>query len=98
MLTVGFSHPELRPLYTHRHRLNTIIESTRVLVLDQGSVAEFDAPEALLGDKLSRFYSMALEAGLVQDADVGRDDQRQTMESTNETEAVGEQSTREGEE
>ncbi|KAG8218162.1 P-loop containing nucleoside triphosphate hydrolase protein [Butyriboletus roseoflavus] len=56
-------------ILTIAHRLNTIMDSTRVLVLDQGRVAEFDAPEALLRDKLSRFYSMALEAELVQDAD-----------------------------
>lgn len=56
------------------HRLNTIIESTRVLVLDQGRVAEFDVPTVLLADKSSRFYSMALEAGLVQeDGEVGQD-------------------------
>ncbi|KAF8548045.1 P-loop containing nucleoside triphosphate hydrolase protein [Imleria badia] len=51
-------------ILTIAHRLNTIIESTRVLVLDQGRVAEFDAPAVLLADKSSRFYSMALEAGL----------------------------------
>ncbi|KAH0839445.1 P-loop containing nucleoside triphosphate hydrolase protein [Lanmaoa asiatica] len=60
-------------ILTIAHRLNTIIESTRVLVLDQGCVAEFDAPAVLLADKSSRFYSMALEAGLVQDVDVGQD-------------------------
>lgn len=49
--------------------MNTIIDSTRVLVLDQGRVAEFDAPGVLLEDKSSQFYSMALEAGLVQDAE-----------------------------
>ncbi|KAF8844780.1 P-loop containing nucleoside triphosphate hydrolase protein [Paxillus ammoniavirescens] len=54
-------------ILTIAHRLNTIIESDRVLVLEQGSVAEFEAPEVLLADKTSRFYSMALEAGLVQD-------------------------------
>lgn len=63
---------------TYRHRLNTIIESTRVLVLDHGRVAEFDAPAVLLADTSSRFFSMALEAGLVQDADAGGDGQRST--------------------
>ena len=45
------------------------MESTRVLVLEQGRVAEFDAPGVLLADKSSQFYGMALEAGLVQDGD-----------------------------
>ena len=43
-----------------------------MLVLDQGRVAEFEAPGVLLADRASRFYSMALEAGLVQDVDDGR--------------------------
>lgn len=49
---------------TVAHRLNTVIDSTRVLVLKDGAVAEFDTPEKLLGDKKSIFFSMALEAGL----------------------------------
>ncbi|KIJ59434.1 hypothetical protein HYDPIDRAFT_118534 [Hydnomerulius pinastri MD-312] len=54
-------------ILTIAHRLNTIIESDRVLVLDQGKVAEFEDPQVLLADKTSRFYSMAAEAGLTQD-------------------------------
>lgn len=49
---------------TVAHRLNTVIDSTRVLVLKDGAVAEFDTPEKLLADKQSIFFSMALEAGL----------------------------------
>uniref|UniRef100_V5E5X8 Multidrug resistance-associated ABC transporter n=1 Tax=Kalmanozyma brasiliensis (strain GHG001) TaxID=1365824 RepID=V5E5X8_KALBG len=49
---------------TVAHRLNTVIDSTRVLVLKDGAVAEFDSPEKLLEDKQSIFFSMALEAGL----------------------------------
>ncbi|KAF8436032.1 hypothetical protein L210DRAFT_3632182 [Boletus edulis BED1] len=67
-------------ILTIAHRLNTIIESTRVLVLDHGRVAEFDAPATLLADKSSQFYSMALEAGLVQDAEVIQDGQEQEKE------------------
>ncbi|KIJ21067.1 hypothetical protein PAXINDRAFT_106999 [Paxillus involutus ATCC 200175] len=64
-------------ILTIAHRLNTIIESDRVVVLEQGRVAESEAPEVLLADKTSRFYSMALEAGLVQDT--GREDGGVTM-------------------
>lgn len=39
--------------------------SDRVLVLECGRVVEFDAPGVLLADKTSKFYAMALEAGLV---------------------------------
>ncbi|TKY85683.1 hypothetical protein EX895_005223 [Sporisorium graminicola] len=49
---------------TVAHRLNTVIDSTRVLVLKDGAVAEFDSPDILLADKQSIFFSMALEAGL----------------------------------
>jgi ATP-binding cassette, subfamily C (CFTR/MRP), member 1 len=47
------------------HRLNTIIESDRVLVLDQGQIAEFDNTQNLLGNKDSLFYDLAAEAGIV---------------------------------
>lgn len=49
---------------TIAHRLNTILDSDRVLVLRDGQVAELDSPEALLKNKQSIFFSMAVEAGL----------------------------------
>ncbi|GAA5830776.1 hypothetical protein JCM5353_002363 [Sporobolomyces roseus] len=51
--------------FTIAHRINTIMDSTRILVMDKGLVAEFDTPAALLANKSSIFYSLALEAGLV---------------------------------
>uniref|UniRef100_A0A8V5GZW3 MRP3 protein n=1 Tax=Melopsittacus undulatus TaxID=13146 RepID=A0A8V5GZW3_MELUD len=48
---------------TIAHRLNTIMDYTRVLVLDNGTVAEFDTPANLIASK-GVFYSMAKDAGL----------------------------------
>uniref|UniRef100_A0A8D8XGU9 ABC-type glutathione-S-conjugate transporter n=2 Tax=Cacopsylla melanoneura TaxID=428564 RepID=A0A8D8XGU9_9HEMI len=49
---------------TIAHRLNTILDSDRVLVLDKGLVVEFEAPGTLLKNKASVFYSMAKDAGI----------------------------------
>ncbi|WFD22874.1 hypothetical protein MEQU1_001551 [Malassezia equina] len=50
---------------TIAHRLATIMDSDRVLVLSQGEVAEFDTPANLLDQPSSLFYSLAKESGLV---------------------------------
>uniref|UniRef100_A0A4W5REG2 ABC-type glutathione-S-conjugate transporter n=1 Tax=Hucho hucho TaxID=62062 RepID=A0A4W5REG2_9TELE len=52
-------------VFTIAHRLNTIMDYTRVLVLDKGQVAEFDTPTKLLS-KRGIFYGMAKDAGLAQ--------------------------------
>lgn len=51
-------------MLTIAHRINTIMESDRVLVLNAGGVVEFDTPQNLLTNKQSSFYSLAAEAGL----------------------------------
>ncbi|KAK2169807.1 hypothetical protein NP493_1174g00004 [Ridgeia piscesae] len=50
---------------TIAHRLNTIMDYDRVLVLDNGTIKELDTPEALLKDQDSIFYGMAKDTGLV---------------------------------
>ncbi|KAM9424656.1 LOW QUALITY PROTEIN: ATP-binding cassette sub-family C member 3 [Pholidichthys leucotaenia] len=52
-------------VFTIAHRLNTIMDYTRVLVLDKGQIAEFDTPTNLISQK-GIFYGMAKDAGLVQ--------------------------------
>jgi ABC-type multidrug transport system fused ATPase/permease subunit len=37
---------------------------SRILVMDQGTVAEFDTPQNLLANKSSIFFSLAAEAGI----------------------------------
>lgn len=52
-----------RTIITVAHRLNTIVDSDRVIVLDKGEVVEFDTPRALY-DKQGVFYSLMKQAGL----------------------------------
>ncbi|XP_042348973.1 multidrug resistance-associated protein 5 [Plectropomus leopardus] len=40
------------------HRLNTVMSCSRVMVLDNGQILEFDSPAALLADEKSRFRAM----------------------------------------
>ncbi|AWU74051.1 uncharacterized protein C5L36_0A06450 [Pichia kudriavzevii] len=54
-----------RTILTIAHRLNTIIDSDRIIVLEQGRVKEFDTPTNLLKKKDSLFYSLCKEGGLV---------------------------------
>uniref|UniRef100_A0A8D0BB66 ABC-type glutathione-S-conjugate transporter n=1 Tax=Salvator merianae TaxID=96440 RepID=A0A8D0BB66_SALMN len=49
---------------TIAHRVNTIMDHDRILVIESGQVAEFDTPEALIAQK-GLFYRMAEESGLV---------------------------------
>ena len=46
------------------------MDSDRIIVLDQGLMAEFDTPQALLANRHSIFYGMARNAGLVNEANV----------------------------
>uniref|UniRef100_A0A8C2UHN5 ATP binding cassette subfamily C member 3 n=1 Tax=Coturnix japonica TaxID=93934 RepID=A0A8C2UHN5_COTJA len=48
---------------TIAHRLNTIMDYTRILVLDNGTIAEFDTPTNLIASR-GIFYGMAKDAGL----------------------------------
>uniref|UniRef100_A0A4Y0ASG4 ABC-type glutathione-S-conjugate transporter n=2 Tax=Anopheles funestus TaxID=62324 RepID=A0A4Y0ASG4_ANOFN len=50
---------------TIAHRLNTIMDSDKVIVLDKGQIVEFAPPTELLQSKNTAFYSMAKDAGLV---------------------------------
>lgn len=50
---------------TIAHRLNTIMDSTKVMVLDKGQLIEYASPEKLLQNRNSMFYSLAKDGGLV---------------------------------
>lgn len=54
-----------RTIITIAHRINTILDSDRIVVLDHGKVAEFDTPEVLVKRK-GLFYELVREAGLLE--------------------------------
>jgi len=48
---------------TIAHRINTIMDSDRIMVFHEGNIVEFDSPENLLKNPNSAFYRLAKEAG-----------------------------------
>ncbi|XP_023231179.1 multidrug resistance-associated protein 4-like [Centruroides sculpturatus] len=54
---------KLCTVLTIAHRLNTIIDSDRVLVLDAGEIQEFDKPHVLLNNVRGIFYNLVMKTG-----------------------------------
>lgn len=48
---------------TIAHRLNTIIEADKILLMDGGKLIEFEEPIKLLDDKQSSFYNLVSQTG-----------------------------------
>ncbi|KAL2137454.1 hypothetical protein VTI28DRAFT_9638 [Corynascus sepedonium] len=55
-----------RTIITVAHRINTIMDSDRVVVLEKGEVVEFDTPAELIKRK-GIFWGLVKEAGLLED-------------------------------
>lgn len=47
-----------RTILTIAHRIDTVLDNDKILVLDKGSVKEFDTPSNLLADENSLFYQL----------------------------------------
>ncbi|CAK9437824.1 uncharacterized protein LODBEIA_P22020 [Lodderomyces beijingensis] len=54
-----------KTIVTIAHRLETIMDSDRVVVLEKGEVREFDTPAQLLKDTNSMFYSLCAKGGVL---------------------------------
>ncbi|XP_063398260.1 multidrug resistance-associated protein 1-like isoform X1 [Mytilus trossulus] len=50
---------------TIAHRLNTVMDYDRIMVLDKGEIMEFDSPNELLKNTDGLFYQLAKDAGIV---------------------------------
>lgn len=59
-----------RTIITIAHRINTILDSDRIVVLDHGRVAEFDTPAELVRRK-GLFYELVKESGLLGAVETG---------------------------
>lgn len=53
-----------RTIITIAHRINTIIDSDRIIVLEKGRVAEFDSPAQLI-KRGGLFFELVKEADLL---------------------------------
>ncbi|XP_049513140.1 ATP-binding cassette sub-family C member 2-like isoform X2 [Dermacentor silvarum] len=52
-------------LLTVAHRLHTVLDYDRILVMSEGTVVEYGTLDELLSDRTSMFYDMATKAGIV---------------------------------
>jgi ABC-type multidrug transport system fused ATPase/permease subunit len=48
-------------MITIAHRLNTIIQSDKVMVLSFGQILEYDSPQTLMSDPASEFSQLLTE-------------------------------------
>ncbi|GMR45588.1 hypothetical protein PMAYCL1PPCAC_15783, partial [Pristionchus mayeri] len=56
------SHFKHCTVFTIAHRLNTILDYDRIMVLDKGEISEMDSPAALIADRNSVFSRMLADA------------------------------------
>ncbi|KAF8937351.1 multidrug resistance-associated protein 3 [Dissophora ornata] len=58
-----------RTILTIAHRIKTIMDSDKILVLEKGRVEEFESPQTLLQRPDSLFYQLAMQAGEIKHSD-----------------------------
>eukprot|EP01130_Rhizamoeba_saxonica_P014094 TRINITY_DN6105_c0_g1_i2.p1 TRINITY_DN6105_c0_g1~~TRINITY_DN6105_c0_g1_i2.p1 ORF type:complete len:864 (-),score=163.95 TRINITY_DN6105_c0_g1_i2:58-2649(-) len=77
------------------HRLNTIMDVDKIMVMEKGRLVEFDTPTNLLSDQTSIFYDMVQATGptsakQLTDIAFGREDQYGKHQEYSKTESVSE--------
>ncbi|XP_077497298.1 multidrug resistance protein mrp-7-like isoform X2 [Amblyomma americanum] len=60
-LRQAFAHSTLIAI---AHRIHTVLDYDRILVMDEGRVREYGTPASLLSNANSAFYRMAMDAGI----------------------------------
>ncbi|KAF9110657.1 hypothetical protein BGX27_006050 [Mortierella sp. AM989] len=58
-----------RTILTIAHRIKTIMDSDKILVLEKGRVEEFESPQTLLQRPESLFFKLAQQAGEIKDSE-----------------------------
>ncbi|KAG0042983.1 Multidrug resistance-associated protein 1, partial [Gryganskiella cystojenkinii] len=58
-----------RTILTIAHRIKTVMDSDKILVLEKGCVEEYESPRVLVQNKNSLFYNLAQQAGEINDDD-----------------------------
>ncbi|KAF9324959.1 Multidrug resistance-associated protein 1 [Linnemannia elongata] len=56
-----------RTILTIAHRIKTVMDSDKILVLEKGQVEEFEAPGQLVKNKESLFFKLAQQAGEIKE-------------------------------
>jgi ABC-type multidrug transport system fused ATPase/permease subunit len=56
-----------RTILTIAHRIKTVMDSDKILVLEKGQVEEFESPRRLIQNKESSFFKLVRQAGEIKE-------------------------------